>query len=133
MKWVNFGGGPSHYADRIMMCPDLERLRIVRRMFMRHCGAHGSIWSLGEAVASKCWITCVTSVLEMLVENENEDLAILDTSAACHMPDVLEMPYRPPLRTGSGLPEEKPYTYRLGGPTCLAGDIIGDYSFDDAA
>lgn len=56
-------------------------------------------------------------------------LAILDTSAACHMPDVLEMPYRPPLQD-SGLPGERPFTYRLGGPTCLAGDIIGDYSFD---
>ena len=51
------------------------------------------------------------------------------TSAACHMPDVLEMPYRPPLR-GSGLPGEKPYTFKLGGPTCLAGDVIGEYSFD---
>ena len=57
------------------------------------------------------------------------DLAILDTSAACHMPDVLEMPYRPPLKN-SGEPGEKSYTYRLGGPTCLAGDVIGDYSFD---
>src|SRR5699024_3343797 len=52
-----------------------------------------------------------------------------DTSAACHMPDVLEMPYRPPLWQ-SGEPGEKAHTYRLGGPTCLAGDIIGDYSFD---
>jgi carboxynorspermidine decarboxylase len=57
------------------------------------------------------------------------DIAILDTSAACHMPDVLEMPYRPEI-TGAGKPGEKKYTYRLGGPTCLAGDIIGDYSFD---
>ena len=57
------------------------------------------------------------------------NIAILDTSAACHMPDVLEMPYRPPLQ-GSGEAGEKEYTYRLGGPTCLAGDVIGDYSFD---
>ena len=57
------------------------------------------------------------------------DIAILDTSAACHMPDVLEMPYRPPVM-GSGQAGEKPYTYRLAGPTCLAGDVIGDYSFD---
>lgn len=56
-------------------------------------------------------------------------IAILDTSAACHMPDVLEMPYRPPLKD-AGLPDEKPYTFRLAGPTCLAGDVIGDYSFD---
>ena len=57
------------------------------------------------------------------------DIAILDTSAACHMPDVLEMPYRPPVKD-SGKAGEKPYTYRLTGPTCLAGDVIGDYSFD---
>jgi carboxynorspermidine decarboxylase len=57
-------------------------------------------------------------------------IAILDASAACHMPDVLEMPYRPEI-TNAGKPGEKSYTYRLGGPTCLAGDIIGDYSFDE--
>ena len=57
------------------------------------------------------------------------DIAILDTSAACHMPDVLEMPYRPPV-SGSRAAGEGPYTYRLAGPTCLAGDVIGDYSFD---
>jgi carboxynorspermidine decarboxylase len=66
-------------------------------------------------------------VLEV-VKNSIET-AILDTSAACHMPDVLEMPYRPPL-LGAAQPQQKAYTYRLGGPTCLAGDIIGDYSFD---
>ena len=58
------------------------------------------------------------------------NLAILDTSATCHMPDVLEMPYRPPL-LGSGKPYEKAYTYRLGSATCLSGDVIGDYSFDE--
>ena len=58
------------------------------------------------------------------------NIAILDTSAACHMPDVLEMPYRPPIAGGGGL-GEKAYDYRLGGPTCLAGDVIGDYSFDE--
>ena len=63
-----------------------------------------------------------------IVEN-NGKILILDTSAACHMPDVLEMPYRPPLK-GSGLPGEKPYTYRLSCNTCLAGDVIGEYSFD---
>ena len=64
-----------------------------------------------------------------MVHNGSVQNAILDTSAACHMPDVLEMPYRPPL-CGSGEAGEKAYTYRLGGPTCLAGDRIGDYSFD---
>ena len=68
----------------------------------------------------------VTSVLDTL--QNGMPIAILDTSAACHMPDVLEMPYRPPLMD-SGLPGEKAITYRLGGPTCLSGDIIGDYSF----
>ena len=69
----------------------------------------------------------VATVLDTLYNGM--DLAILDTSADCHMPDVLEMPYRPPMRD-SGLPGEKAWTYRLGGPTCLAGDVIGDYSFD---
>ena len=69
----------------------------------------------------------VSSVLETM--KNGMDIAILDTSAACHMPDVLEMPYRPPVLS-SGMPGEKEYTYRLAGPTCLAGDVIGDYSFD---
>ena len=70
----------------------------------------------------------VASVIE-LKRNGAVTNAILDTSAACHMPDVLEMPYRPEI-VGAGAPGEKAHTYRLGGPTCLAGDIIGDYSFD---
>ena len=69
----------------------------------------------------------VTTVLDVIPREL--PIVILDTSAACHMPDVLEMPYRPPLIDG-GKPEEKPYTYRRGCPTCLAGDVIGDYSFD---
>ena len=80
----------------------------------------------GEAVALNAGFL-VASVLETVYNGKN--IAILDTSAACHMPDVLEMPYRPPLES-SGEPGEKPFTYRLGGPTCLAGDVIGDYSFD---
>jgi len=63
-----------------------------------------------------------------IIENGMK-IAILDISATCHMPDVLEMPYRPPLH-GAAMPGEKPFTYRLGGPTCLAGDVIGDFSFD---
>ena len=70
----------------------------------------------------------VTEVLD-LTENDMP-IAILDTSAACHMPDVLEMPYRPPL-IGSGENGEKPYSYRLGSQTCLAGDVMGEYSFDE--
>ena len=80
----------------------------------------------GEAVVLNAGVL-VATVLDTLYNGM--DLAILDTSAACHMPDVLEMPYRPPIQ-GSGLPGEKAWTYRLGGPTCLAGDVIGDYSFD---
>ena len=69
----------------------------------------------------------VSQVLEVV--HNGIDIAILDTSAACHMPDVLEMPYRPPV-LGSGAAGRKACTYRLAGPTCLAGDVIGDYSFD---
>ena len=81
----------------------------------------------GEAVALKAGFL-ITTVLDTV--HSGGDTVILDASAACHMPDVLEMPYRPPLQ-GSGLPGEKAYTCRLGGPTCLAGDIIGEYSFDE--
>lgn len=121
MKWINFGGG-HHITRRDYDIPRLERC--VRRMQDRY----GLTVYLepGEAVALNAGYL-VTAVLETLTNGT--DIAILDTSAACHMPDVLEMPYRPPLQE-SGLPGEKPYTYRLAGPTCLAGDIIGDYSFD---
>ena len=80
----------------------------------------------GEAIALNAGYL-VTEVMD-IVENEIRTL-ILDASAACHMPDVLEMPYRPPLMD-SGEPGEKKYTYRLSSCTCLAGDVIGDYSFD---
>lgn len=80
----------------------------------------------GEAVALNAGYL-VTEVMD-IVENGIKT-AVLDASAACHMPDVLEMPYRPPLK-GSGVPGEKPYDFRLSSCTCLAGDIIGDYSFD---
>ena len=80
----------------------------------------------GEAVALNAGYL-VTEVMD-IVENEIRTL-ILDASAACHMPDVLEMPYRPPLKD-SGEAGEKTYTYRLSSCTCLAGDVIGSYSFD---
>ena len=70
----------------------------------------------------------VSSVLD--VTNNDIDIAILDTSAAAHMPDVLEMPYRPNVQ-GAGEKGDLPYLYRLAGPTCLAGDVIGDYSFGE--
>ena len=80
----------------------------------------------GEAVALNAGYN-VTTVLD-IVRND-KDILILDTSAACHMPDVLEMPYTPPLKD-SAKPGEKKYDYRLSCNTCLAGDVIGDYSFD---
>ena len=80
----------------------------------------GEAWALNAGYL-------VTTVLDTL-QNGDTSLAILDLSAACHTPDVIEMPYRPPL-LDAGEPGEKPCTVRLGGPTCLAGDVIGDYSF----
>ena len=80
----------------------------------------GEAWALNAGYL-------VTTVLDTL-QNGQTHLAILDMSAACHTPDVIEMPYRPPL-LDAGEPGEKPCTFRLGGPTCLAGDVVGDYSF----
>jgi carboxynorspermidine decarboxylase len=80
----------------------------------------------GSAVAWQCG-PLVCEVVD-IVENEDK-IAILDISATGHMPDVLEMPYRPSI-TGAGLPNEKPFTYRFGGNSCLAGDVIDQYSFD---
>lgn len=121
MKWLNLGGG--HHITRGDY--DVERLiRVVRHLKETY---HVEVYlEPGEAVVLNAGFL-VTSVLETL--QNGMDIAILDTSAACHMPDVLEMPYRPPLRD-AGQPGEKAHTFRLGGPTCLAGDIIGDYSFD---
>ena len=121
MQWLNLGGG--HHITRSDY--DVERLvRLVKGLRERY---NVTVYlEPGEAVVLNSGFL-VTEVLEVLHNDLN--LAILDTSAACHMPDVLEMPYRPPL-LGSGEAGEKAYTYRLGGPTCLAGDIIGDYSFD---
>lgn len=133
-KWINFGGG-HHITRQDYDIPRLERC--IRRMQEKY-GLTVYI-EPGEAVALNAGFL-VTTVLEtrrtevpVLPHGASDGamlrLAILDTSAACHMPDVLEMPYRPPLRD-SGDAGEKAFTYRLGGPTCLAGDIIGDYSFD---
>lgn len=120
MRWINFGGG--HHITRPGY--DIPRLeRCIGRMQDRY----GLTVYLepGEAVALNAGFL-IAEVLETL--HNGMDIAILDTSAACHMPDVLEMPYRPPLLE-SGQPGEKAFTYRLAGPTCLAGDCIGDYSF----
>jgi len=122
MKWINFGGG--HHITR----EDYD-IQTLIRCINRIKDNYGVTVYLepGEAVALNAGYL-VSSVLDL---NENDILlAIMDTSAACHMPDVLEMPYRPGI-IGSGQPGEYPYTYRLGGPTCLAGDVIGDYSFPE--
>jgi len=122
MRWINFGGG--HHISRPDY--DVERLiRTIREFKTRH--PHLTVYlEPGEAVALNAGIL-VASVLDITRNHEVQN-AILDTSACCHMPDVLEMPYRPEI-IGAGLPGEKPHSYRLGGLSCLAGDIIGDYSF----
>ena len=121
MKWLNFGGG--HHITR----PDYDIETLIRCIqFAQDAYGVQVYLEPGEAVALNTGYL-VSTVLDT-IEN-GMHLAIIDTSAACHMPDVLEMPYRPHI-IGAGLPNEKTYTYRLGGPTCLAGDIIGDYSFD---
>lgn len=120
LRWLNFGGG--HHITRADY--DIELLeRCIARMRDRYDlqiylePGEGVVLNTGFLVAE---------VLDIM-ENGMQ-IAILDTSAACHMPDVLEMPYRPEV-IGAGKPGELPYTYRFAGPTCLAGDVIGDYSF----
>ncbi|NCC59136.1 MAG: carboxynorspermidine decarboxylase, partial [Synergistales bacterium] len=123
MKWLNLGGG--HHITRA----DYDREKLIG-IIKRLRDTYGVEVYLepGEAVVLDSGIL-VSTVLETI--QNGMDIAILDTSAACHMPDVLEMPYRPSVE-GGGLTSEKAYTYRLAGPTCLAGDVIGDYSFDVA-
>lgn len=122
MKWVNFGGG--HHITRADY--DTDKLIRLIKNFKSKYGVTVYL-EPGEAVALDAGF--MVGTVHDIVHNDI-DIAIVDTSAACHMPDVLEMPYRPVI-IGSGLIEEKPYKYRFGGATCLAGDIIGDYSFDE--
>ena len=120
MKWINFGGG--HHITRKDY--DVELLvRIVNR-FKEKYGVQVHL-EPGEAVALYSGVL-VATVLDII--HNKLDIAILDTSAEAHMPDVLASPYRPEI-IGAGKPGEHKYTYRLGGMTCLAGDVIGDYSF----
>ena len=121
MEWINFGGG-HHITREDYDIPRLERC--IRRMQEKY-GLEVFL-EPGEAIALNAGYL-VTEVLD-LTENDMP-IAILDTSAACHMPDVLEMPYRPPL-FGSGMSGELEFTYRLGSQTCLSGDSIGEYSFE---
>ncbi len=118
---VNFGGG--HHITRPGY--DLERLIRVVAAFKKKWGVQVYL-EPGEAVALNCGYL-VTTVLD--ITRADMAVAILDTSVPAHMPDVLEMPYRPHI-IGAGEEGERPYSYRLGGLSCLAGDVAGIYSFD---
>ena len=122
MQWLNFGGGhhitrPGYALDTLESCILSVRQKYGVQVYLEP----GEAWALNAGYL-------VTTVLDTL-HNGDTSLAILDMSAACHTPDVIEMPYRPPL-LDAGEAGEKACTVRLGGPTCLAGDIVGDYSFD---
>ncbi|HEM3547767.1 carboxynorspermidine decarboxylase [Streptococcus suis] len=121
IKWLNMGGG--HHVTREDY--DLDLLVSSIQHMQEKYGLEVYI-EPGEAIALNAGYL-VTEVLD-IVENGIETL-VLDASATCHMPDVLEMPYRPPLRHGFEA-GEKAFTYRLSSNTCLTGDIIGDYSFE---
>lgn len=121
LKWINLGGGHLlTHADY-----DVDKLIDRIRAFRERWGVRIYL-ELGGAIAWRTGVL-VATVLD-IVETDGLPVAILDVSATAHMPDVLEMPYRPDI-TGAGLPREKTHTYRLGGLSCLAGDVIGDYSF----
>lgn len=121
MDWVNFGGG--HHISREDYQVD-ELIQLVKEFSARY---EVQVYlEPGEAVAIHSGVL-VAEVLDLTWNTMPQ--AILDTSATCHMPDVLEMPYHADVLE-AGLPDEKAYTYRLGGMTCLAGDVIGDYSFE---
>lgn len=122
LKWLNFGGGhhitrADYDVDKLVNCINHMKETYNVDIYLEP----------GEAIALNTGYL-VATVLDTF--KNGMDLAILDTSATCHMPDVLEMPYRPNIE-GAGKPGEFEYTYRLGGMTCLAGDVIGDYSFKE--
>lgn len=121
MDWLNFGGGhhitaPDYDIDGLIKCIRETSEQYGVQVYLEP----------GEAVAIGTGVL-VAEVLD--ITHNDMPQAILDTSATCHMPDTLEMPYRADIM-GAGLPSEKSHTYRLGGLTCLAGDVIGDYGFD---
>jgi len=121
LKWVNFGGG--HHITRADYDRDLL-IRLINRLKRKYSvQVH---LEPGEASVYDAGVL-ISTVLD-IVKNRM-DIAIMDTSAETHMPDVMLMPYRPHI-IGSGKKNEKKYRYRLAGPSCLAGDVIGDYSFD---
>lgn len=122
LKYINFGGG--HHITKKGY--DVEKLIRIIKEFRKKYDVEVYL-EPGEAVGWETG-TLVSSVLDIV--HNGMDIAILDTSAEAHMPDTLAMPYRAEVR-GSGEAGKKKYTYRLGGNTCLAGDIMGDYSFDE--
>lgn len=122
MKWLNMGGG--HHITRDDY--DIEKLISLIKHVKETYNVEVYL-EPGEAIALNAGYL-ISEVMD-IVDNDIK-IAILDASAACHMPDVLEMPYRPPLKD-SGESNEKKYNYRLSSCTCLAGDVIGDYSFDN--
>lgn len=121
MKWLNLGGG-HHITRKGYHLKELEDLI----SYIKETYQVEVYLEPGEAVALNAGYL-LTEVMD-IVKNDL-DILILDASAACHMPDVLEMPYRPPLKDAYPAGEKK-YTYRLSSLTCLAGDVIGDYSFE---
>ncbi|MFA9393410.1 MAG: carboxynorspermidine decarboxylase [Halodesulfovibrio sp.] len=121
MEWLNFGGGhhitrEGYDIDRLCACIERAKTRYSVQVYLEP----------GEAVALDAGLL-VATVLDVI--KADMDIAILDASAACHMPDVLEMPYRP-FVIDSAENGEKAHSYRLAGKSCLAGDVIGEYSFD---
>ena len=121
MKWVNFGGG--HLMTRSDY--DLEGLIRILKTFRKKWNVE-VILEPGSAIAWQTgWL--VSSVLD--VTRNQKDIGLLDISVSAHMPDCLEMPYRPNI-LGAGLPGEHKHNYILGGTTCLSGDVVGEYSFD---
>ena len=122
MKWINFGGGHHITSEDYNRQALIDCIKTFKKKYQVEVYLEP-----GEAIAYYAGYL-VSSVLDIVSNDIN--IAILDASAACHMPDVIEMPYRPPV-CQSGKIHEKNYTYRFAGATCLAGDIIGDYSFDN--
>ncbi len=120
MEWINFGGGHHITRDDYQVDALIARIKQFKERYQVQVYLEP-----GEAIAIHTGIL-VSEVLDLT--HNSMDLAILDSSAACHMPDTLEMPYRAEI-FHAGEPEEKSHCYRLGGPTCLAGDVMGDYSF----
>ena len=122
VKWINFGGGhhitrPGYDIGRLEQCIRKAQEEWKVEVYLEP----GEAWALNAGFL-------LTSVLDVL-KNGDTQIAIVDASAACHMPDLLEMPYRPPLLGASDETTDSGITVRLGGPTCLSGDVIGDYKF----